>query len=497
MKTDLSVSEEYCNHWIKQGHPAHICQVKEDGTFLDCSELSSSMSIGSVGCHILTDETSKIEKIAYNFPVDDVEVPVEDFGPGESEAFFSEFNGDKDFARVQRSLKLYGTKLDLASLATLTSHETREVTIRADTVYTSTPLTISYNLKIVARVASISEPVAMVVSKDTFSADDSFKTMFEKEVQITPTLTMRHRKFGLLDILDQAVSVSDTIASSDACSPMLFNVTDVDTSSWFDPVNANLNYVLAWTLLGSEATELAKTVAQFNLDYLADKSVVQDTRTFVAGQKFKRVLELAKVKQAHNVPSYSLSTVEDLAQVMFDKLSSYRATEIAQENQLFVAQGRIQDMMAQFNIAKQQQDMYFDMEKTILDEIFAATDNAWHWSFEHRNASDMAIGNALDNIGEAMFEMQEQELTLMLEEAEAAVQHLETVIAKYESQLKRFQEMAAGYIMVQNEMYKTLMKNKDTMMARFEEFKEEAVVWEAKQIVKGIDLDNKTGDFIH
>ncbi len=89
------------------------------------------------------------------------------------------------------------------------------------------------------------------------------------------------------------------------------------------------------------------------------------------------------------------------------------------------------------------------------------------------------------SLGESMFEMQEQELTLMLEEAEASVEHLKNVINKYEGQADRWTQMALASIKVQKELFSTLTTNKETMITRFEEFKEAAEVWEAKQIVKG------------
>ncbi len=78
------------------------------------------------------------------------------------------------------------------------------------------------------------------------------------------------------------------------------------------------------------------------------------------------------------------------------------------------------------------------MEKTILDEIFAATDNAWHWSFEHRNASDSMINGALGDLGGLITDMQEQQIKQMLNEAKASVQHSQEVVDKYATQVERY-----------------------------------------------------------
>ena len=60
----------------------------------------------------------------------------------------------------------------------------------------------------------------------------------------------------------------------------------------------------------------------------------------------------------------------------------------------------------QFNIIQQQQEMYFAMEQDILDAIFAATDNSWKWSFEHRNEIERQISAAQQAMAEEMFNMQ-------------------------------------------------------------------------------------------
>ena len=109
-----------------------------------------------------------------------------------------------------------------------------------------------------------------------------------------------------------------------------------------------------------------------------------------------------------------------------------------QENQIRDVRSRLQDMDIQFQIVEMQQQQYFEMEQTILEEIFSATDNAWHWTFEHRNASDTAINDAFGSMGDLITQMQKQQLELMLKEAQASVTHFEEVVQKYETQIKRY-----------------------------------------------------------
>ncbi len=81
---------------------------------------------------------------------------------------------------------------------------------------------------------------------------------------------------------------------------------------------------------------------------LADRDVVQDLRAYIAGRKFKRILDLLDIEDGHNVPSYTLETIEDLSTVMHDKLVQYRQTELAQEEQLFDAELSVTNMQVSY-----------------------------------------------------------------------------------------------------------------------------------------------------
>merc|ERR1712223_413698 len=133
-----------------------------------------------------------------------------------------------------------------------------------------------------------------------------------------------------------------------------------------------------------------------------------------------------------------------------------RVNEIAQEEQLFIAQGRVQDMQIQFDIILQQQQMYFALEETILDAIWAATDNAWDFSFDHRNGIEDTIMGAMNASAEAAFEMQEQEYMELLAKAQANVEHMEDVVEKYQSKLERIRTTAEAALDVQHSLSQQL-----------------------------------------
>ena len=95
--------------------------------------------------------------ITIQFPKDAVPIQVPNFGQGEMATFFQEFNeAEPSFNQRRKSLTFYDTKFDLSSLARNTNASvTQVVTVKADTVFMSEPLDITYSLIIRARVISI------------------------------------------------------------------------------------------------------------------------------------------------------------------------------------------------------------------------------------------------------------------------------------------------------------------------------------------------------
>ena len=105
-------------------------------------------------------------------------------------------------------LKLYGTNFDLASLDDFTGLRTETVTINADTVFISRPLTrpISFKLSIRARVVSITENIAMEMTREKFfsplTADqpvDNWAFVDEVITGIGNT-SARVRKLGYIEV---------------------------------------------------------------------------------------------------------------------------------------------------------------------------------------------------------------------------------------------------------------------------------------------------------
>merc|ERR1712141_592320 len=139
-----------------------------------------------------------------------------------------------------------------------------------------------------------------------------------------------------------------------------------------------------------------------------------------------------------------MGTIKELANVMYDRLAQYRATEIQTEDEMSIAQARVRDMQLQFDIVAAQQQLYIQTEMEILDAIFTSVNESWHWSFEHRETIEKKTDESLQNITENIIDMKDQEYKQMLIEAENAKQHYEATVDKFETQVQRYVETAGA-----------------------------------------------------
>ena len=432
--------------------------------------------------------------ILFDFPTDAEPIAIEDYFEGESNTFFQEFNSFQDSSesgltttQIVRNLTLYATIFDLAQLPKLTSKKTREVTIWADSVIISTPITVSYKTVIKARKVSIDKKITMNITREQLlEKDGSVEVWVMKEEHINiRNLAMRSRKFGLIEILDERPKAS--LISTDKCNPLQQDALgdSLDLAAWFDFTHLNLMYVCARTIQGSTRNpSLVGQIANFTLDYTFFSSLVQNQRAYSTARKFKRIQELQAAENVHNVPSYSVEQVKELAEVMHSRMQDYRNTELAQEQQLLAAMSRVQDMQVQFDLIEAEQEMYFSMEMIQLEAMWAATDNAWNFSFEHRNGIEDNIGTAMEAMMNQTFEMRDKELTRMLAEAEMSVEHIKDVIEKYQSQIERYLAMAKASFTVQKEEFYKLGVARTTFREEFRDFEHAVEDWQYEQTVK-------------
>lgn len=474
--------KKYCDNWIRN-HALDLSHCTVDNSILDCSNNPpEAFDVQGLGCHLSTMDHD-YDKIMTDFPLDQISIDVDDFGKGETSSFFKDFNGVNSDLNLQRSsLTFYGTKFDLSSLEFNTNPNiTKDVIVKADTVIMSRPLKINYELKIIARLAKIDQPITMEMSVADFIASGKLRTSYEKRVFFgeSDSTMVRHRQYGLVDIID--VEQTDQSRQVEVgCLPTSFKSKEVDTEGWFDQTLVNLMYVCALTVLPSN-TRLSSDVANFSLDFHHDKEVVNDLKTFVTAQKFKRVQEQSQNIQAHNIPAYGLGTIKELAEVLYEYLHLYYESENNQQIQMAIAMQSMKDMGVQFQIIEQQQEYYFEQELSVLEQIFAATDTSWDYSFAHRNATENSINGAIGATGDMISKMQEEQMKTMLEEAKNSVGHFTDAKNKFQAEVERYDKKVQSDVTVIKDYNVKFNEAKETLDQEKKRFEINVAKYEAQQ----------------
>ena len=150
-------------------------------------------------------------------------------------------------------------------------------------------------------------------------------------------------------------------------------------------------------------------MADHTLAKTADPTIVEDKKAYIAAQKLIADKEIIK-SHNKNVPFYTTSVMSDLAEIMFQKMSLYKANETLLMLKLDIALGRMADMNKNFEDAKRMRELYFELELQTLEEIWNSTDTAWHWTFNASRSMEEEIQNTLERNMNETFEMQKNEL---------------------------------------------------------------------------------------
>ena len=476
-----SQTQNYCS--TKQQFFLEGCKIV--GQDIDCSDLAD---LNDVPCYL---KDRDFKNIFFTYPVDATPAKVEDYGRGESDRFFQEFNsqkGDNTHYQYMRELVLYETKFDLSEIKSYTSERTAEVTIKADTIYMSGPIEINHKLNLIGRVVSLAHPIKMNMTKEMFYETTEIEAWTEKEEFYTVgKVVMNKKSYGLISILKNIAGELPEDSSS-VCQPKLLSVEDsgMNIEDWYDTTLVNLHYVCARSILESKLNRaLVDDISSFMLGFVYNRTIVNNPETFIAAQKYRRLLELNSVgNRVHNVPTYSEATVSSLASIMHTSMTDYKLNELAQEDELYIASGRVQDMKREFEMVRQQQQLYFEKERAQQELIWAAQDNEWNFDFEHRNDIANNIGGSLNSINDQMYEMQRKDLEAAMEQAELSLEHIDTVINKYETQVGRLLLLTQGSIDVQKNLVDTLKQNSHDMDIEFKKFEIAIEEWKHEQEVK-------------
>ncbi len=472
-------TNQYCDSLIDL--PKDGCDRNDSG-IINCNSVENISP-----CNILKEDFSYI---LFNFPEDKEHKNIDSYYEGESNTFFQEFNsemGSMKHAKYMLELNLYETKYDLARLKELTSNITELVTIKADTVFMSSPITISHFLNIQARIVAVDYPITMKMSKEIFTKKPEVEAWVKKEENyFVGKVLMNNKSYGLVTILQNSQEMPN-IDRNHVCIPQISKVeeTGMDVSSWFDVTNINLMYVCAMTVLKTKKnSKLVDDISNFMLNYVYNSTIVGKQSTFIAAQKFNRILDLNKVSYVHNVPAYSVDTVSALARILYDRMIAYQQNEINQEIQLAGATNIAKSIQASFDIVKIQQQQYFSMEYTVLESIWASSDNVWKFNFDHRNNIENKISSSMDTVQNQTLTMQTQSLEQALQEAEMSKQHIEDVIVSYQKQITRLTELVEASVYVQSTLMDRLSENTNNLRVEFDKFDKAVELWKEEQAMK-------------
>jgi len=226
---------------------------------------------------------------------------------------------------------------------------------------------------------------------------------------------------------------------------------------------------------------LAIDVADHSIRKTIDPSIVEDKNAYIVAQKLIKDKDIV-LSQRYNVPFYTTKTMGDLAKVMFDKMNAYRQDEEVLLSKIFDALGRMTDMNQHFEDAKRQRQLYFERELETLEEIWNSTDSSWHWSFENSRNMEDSIQGSIQETGEQMFQMQENELIEMLERTKDTVKMDKEIVQKYKDEIERYSEQTGMSLKLQrdlledtNAMGERVEKEKDEFNEAVEEWKEEQI----------------------
>ena len=359
---------EYCKSIVGLSRTP-ICNWQESMDLLDCSDKED---IGRLSCHFAIFDEYYYSKIIMQFPKDENFKEINDFEKCEQPLFFQNFdNAPSKLNQRRQNLTIYSAKFDLSKLTEYTNQSTTtNVFIRADTVYMTNPLVITYNLTITARIVSINYPLKMVFDKKDFKLTNTrTMTLSERHVLFNDGLIMRQRVFGFIDIIDMLpLNLSKNV---DILSPILKNSSDVDVTSWFNHLIHNFMYVCARSLIhGKDANQkLALDIANFNLNLHDKQNDVGNIKIYLESKKFIKIHKMTQEVNIHVIPRFSLDRIEKLSSVMYTNFQTHWEETNELQKEIKNTQDRLIDMETNFQIIEEQQEIYFENEKNVLKGI--------------------------------------------------------------------------------------------------------------------------------
>ena len=454
---------------------------------MDCTSIDK---LKNLPCLISQTDFSNI---LIKFPKDRFETNENNYAKQQSSKFLESFNSQFDetntknnHSKFMRNLTLYGTFYDLAQIKELTSEMTEVVEIKADTVYLNpnSSFEINYHLDIKARIVSLNSPLIMKMSKEQFLDNKSIESWaFKEEFYKNGNVTMHRIDFGLVKILHTA----NEGYIEDPCKPKVINVEDanIDISDWFDVTAINVQYVYARSLFKSgKNKELVNSIAKFMLEFVYNSPVVTKPKIYYAAQKFLHLLELNGKIKIHNVPSFSMDTISQFSDVMYQSMNKYRDDERAQESELALASGRVQDMYTEFEKFQSVQKSNLEREQEICNSIYESSRISKELDIKHRDEIEKKTSLSLDLIQEQSQEMQQQYIESSMRRAIQSQAHMEEVISKSTESLSRLENTFFDAKKILEEYNKQFNAYIDEIKEIKPEIEKEMNEWKNKEIAK-------------
>ena len=304
--------------------------------------------------------------ITFPFPKDTSKIHIDNFHEAESNSYFKDINGNPNMTKYLSDLELYGTKFDLTTLGDYVGQRTKNVTVYADTVFMSGPLTepIHYMLSVRARVVSITEDIHMNMTREQFFENlPSFQpvdnwALVEDIVTGVGNSSFYKRKQGFIEV-QRARFLEPKSSNSNQCYPRYFSVKEYEeehktpNSVFFNRIQLNLLRVAVKTLASTitnkklpvddEKEKLAIDMADHALSITAIPNLVTDRNVYIAAQKLIQD-KAALLTHSRNVPFFAPEKMGILSRIMFDEMKLYKENETMLLTKLELSLGSISIM---------------------------------------------------------------------------------------------------------------------------------------------------------
>ena len=489
---DLKVdqhSDEFCLNNPDLGGDSVANACSNDDGHLTCS--------GDVADLLCELRNMEFKSIVFTFPKDDNHARVENYHEAETDSYFQEVNGKGNLTKYLPELKLYGAKFDLASLDEYVGLRTEHVTIFADTIWISEPLSspITFRMSLKGRVVALTEDIFMNMTRsqffNVFEADQPVENWAHVEEIITDVgnTSFSIRKLGFMEIQKARIQQPRSFDSK-VCTPRQFTVeeylTDHNTSPdiFFDRVALNLLRIAVRTLAAKQSNnDLALEMVEHTMLKTYNPNIVSDKKAYILAQKLIKDKELIG-SNMRNVPFYNIPSISDLAEIMYDRMSLYAANETILMANLSRALDRMADMNQHFEEARMTRELYFEMEWKVLDAIFTSGQMTWNWTFDASRENEQSIQDSINSVGEAMFEMQKNEIQQMIDSARATVESDQAVVDKLNDEIERYSIESTRSLQLQRSRLEDLNEAGETVDKEQETMEHEIDIYMAKQVIK-------------